>query len=112
MGNDWLFASHLIEEMTDAEIEASVEYHRANVDLMLQEREARKQERYRKLAGIRLVNAKHESQEAREKREARANAKRHVKEKDPAAILLEALTQLAKSGMTPQQILDALGGKK
>ena len=110
IGNDWLFASHLIEEMTDAEIEASVEYHRANVDLMLQERESRKLERYRKLAGIKLVHEKHESQEAREKREAKSSSR--VKEKSQEQIMLEALTKLASSGMTAQQILDILGKKK
>jgi hypothetical protein len=111
VNNDWLFMSHLIGEMTDAEIEASVEYHRANVDLMLQERESRKQERYRKLAGIK-ISKPGESQEQRDKRIARSNKKTSVKEKDPAQIMLDALTALANSGMSAEQIVAALGGKK
>lgn len=113
IGNDWLFASHLIAEMTDADIEASVEYHRANVDLMLQERESRKQERYRKLAGVK-VSKPGESQEHREKREAKANNRTSVKEKDPAQIATDLITKLAKMGLTPEQIVAALslGGTK
>lgn len=110
IGNDWLFASHLIEEMSDAEIEASVEYHRANVDLMLQERESRKQERYRKLAGVKVIHIKHESQEQREKREAKSS-KNHMKEKDPAQIATDLVTKLAKMGLSMEQIMAALGGK-
>lgn len=112
IGNDWLFASHLIENMTDAEIEASVEYHRANVDLMLQERESRKQERYRKLANIRINITKNESQEQREKREAKEAKKRNLKESDPTAQLMAALATLAKSGVTQEQLIDILKGKK
>lgn len=112
VGNDWLFLSHLIGDMSDAEIEASVEYHRANVDLMLQERESRKQERYRKLANIKIVHNPGESQEQRERRESKANRKSKVKEKDQGQALLDALTMLAKSGMSQKQIMDLLGGKK
>lgn len=115
LGNDWLFASHLIAEMTDADIEASVEYHRANVDLMLQEREARKLERYRKLAGIKVTRSSTESQEQREKRENKeVNKKTNVKEKDPAQIATDLISKLSKMGLTPEQILAAfnVGGVK
>lgn len=110
-GNDWLFASHLIAEMTDAEIEASVEYHRANVDLMLQEREARKQERYRKLAGVKVIAGKNESQEQREKRlakEASKGRKVKITEKDQAQIATDLFSKLSKMGLSADQILAAL----
>jgi len=114
-GNDWLFAAHLIEEMTDAEIEATIEYHRENVALMLQERESRKLERIRKLSSIKITNVKHETQEEREKREAKeaakAGRKTRTRTKETSAEdLVKMLGELLKSGLSLEQI-QALGKK-
>lgn len=116
-GTDWLFAAHLIEEMDDADIEATIEYHRANVSLMLQERESRKLERYKKLANIKIIHKKNETQEEREKREAKeaakAGKKTRVKEKElTAESIVQMLGQLAKSGLTQEQLMNLMGGKK
>lgn len=116
-GTDWLFAAHKIEEMDDQEIEATIEYHRANVGLLLDERQSRQHERYKKLAGIKIISVKHETQEDREKREAKelakANKKSRVKTKDVTMdTLAAALQQLAKSGLTQAQIVEMLKGKK
>jgi hypothetical protein len=111
MGTDWLFNAHLIEEMTDAEIEATIEYHRANVGIMLQERESRKLERYKKLSGIKIVHSPRKSQYDVEK-DAERKSKIKTKDKGPEA-LLAALTTLGKSGMTAEQIIQLLTkGKK
>jgi len=112
-GTDWLFNARLISDMSDAEIEATIEYHRANVGLMLDERESRKKERYEKLSKIRVVNVKHESQAEREKREAKATGKgKRTKTKDVTVdSMVEMLQQLAKSGMTVEQLTSLLGGK-
>jgi hypothetical protein len=116
MGNDWLFAAGLIEHLSDAEIEANIEYHKANVSLMLMERESRKLERYHKLSSIKVVMSPRESQEAREKREAKAAAKgtkTRVKNKTPSADdIVAMLTKLASSGYTPEQLMAAMGRKK
>lgn len=116
-GTDWLFAAHLLSEMTDQEIEATIEFHRANVGLLLDERQSRQHERYKKLAGIKITSVKHETQEEREKREAKelakANKKSRVKTKDVTMdTLAAALQQLAKSGLTQAQIVEMLKGKK
>lgn len=118
-GTDWLFAAHLLSEMTDQEIEATIEFHRANVGLLLDERQSRQHERYKKLAGIKVVSIKHETQEDREKREAkelaRATRKSRTKTKDVTVdSMVAALTQLAKGGLTKEQILELLskGNKK
>ena len=107
-GNDWLFAATLIPEMTDAEIDATIEYHRNNVSLMLMERESRKLERYHKLAGVKITNTKHESQEAREKREEKeANKKTRTSTKEKAPTvddMVAMITKLAKAGLTQEQI--------
>ena len=114
MGNDWLFASKLIAEMSDEEIENSVEYHKANVSLMLMERESRKLERYHKLAGIKVTRTSTESQEQREKREAKEAKKRTTtKDKTPSPDdIVAMLTKLATAGYTPEQLLAMFGGKK
>src|SRR5271163_567269 len=110
-GVDWLFAAHAIESMNDDEIDATIEYHRANVGIMLQERESRKQERYQKLAGIKLTNTKHETQIEKEKREAKEAAKagkkrvRTSSKELGAEALMQMLAQLAKAGMTAEQII-------
>ncbi len=109
-GVDWLFANQLIEHSTDAEIDAAIEYHRANVDMMLMERESRKQERSRKLAGIRIVHTPRESQHEREKKASKTRTKTKVK--DEGQSLLDALTQLAKAGLTQEQIIAMIGGGK
>jgi hypothetical protein len=114
-GTDWLFAAHKIEEIDDAELEATIEYHRANVGLLLDERQSRQRERYKKLAGIKINTTKHETQEEREKREAKElkAANRKTKTKDVSADKIAAMLQaLAKSGFTPEQLAAALGGKK
>lgn len=107
-GVDWLFAAHLIEEMDDASIDATIEYHRANVDLMLMEREARKQERYMKLASVKVVL----KPRAEVNNDGSTKTKRvttRTKDKDPAAVLLEALQNLAKAGLSVEQITAMLG---
>lgn len=116
-GTDWLFNATIIPDMTDAELEATIEYHRANVSLMLDERTSRQQERFKKLSGIKIVHVKHESQIDREKREekeaAKANkaATKKSKTKDITIDMMQAmLQQLAKSGLTIEQIT-ALAGK-
>jgi hypothetical protein len=105
--------------MNDAEIEATIEYHKANVSLMLMERESRKLERYHKLAGVKIVNIKHESQEDREKREekeARAAERKtrvKVKDKTPSADdAVAMITKLAKMGLSQEAILNMLGKRK
>lgn len=107
-GTDWLFNAALIETMSDQEIDETIEYHRANVGLMLGERESRKKERYEKLSRIKIVHSTNESQHDREKKAAK---KTRVKE-TPIDQLAAALSQLAKSGMTTEQIISMLGGNK
>lgn len=118
-GTDWLFNCALIPEMTDSEIDATIEYHRANVGLMIQERESRKLERIRKLSGIRISNTKHETQEEREKREEKAAAKagKKTKTKDKSLTpeqVMAALMAMVTGGSAAdrEKLIAALGGKK
>lgn len=113
VGVDWLFHNKAIEDSTDAEIDASIEYHAAIKDLMLMERSSRQLERSRKLANIKIVHSTRKSQHEIE-RDASKGKKSKTKEKEiTAEDLLKMLQTLAASGLSLEQI-QALssGGKK
>lgn len=113
-GTDWLFAIGLISDKSDEELDSEIEYHKANVDLLLQEREARKLERIKKLASIKLPSIKHETQEQREKREAREAAAKgkRTRVNDKAPVTVEALAALlSKIGggkISPEKLTEML----
>jgi len=53
-GMDWLFQAQKISSMTDEDILNAIEYHGAIKSLLINEREERKVEHYKKLQGIRI----------------------------------------------------------
>ena len=107
-GTDWLFAQYAIENLTDEELVETIEYHRNIASLMLMERETRKTEEYKKLAGIKVrVITKEPKGDGKDKAPKTPKAK---KEPDQNAIFA-ALQTLLSANMTPEQIM-ALGGKK
>lgn len=106
---DWLFINKAIEDSTDAEIDATIEYHASIKDLMLMERASRQLERSRKLASIKIVHSPNKSQhdiEQASKKKSKSK-EREITQED----LLAALTLLTKS-MTPEQLGELLKGKK
>lgn len=115
MNVDWLFHNKAIEDSTDAEIDASIEYHAAIKDLMLQERASRQLERSRKLASIKILHVDRKSQHELE-RDASKGSKTRTKTKekaiDSSEDLLKALALLMSKGMTLEQIGALTGGKK
>lgn len=48
-GSDWLFTTNKISQLSDEDLDATIEYHRAIAGLMLSEREERRVEKYQKL---------------------------------------------------------------
>lgn len=109
-GVDWLFHNKAIEDSTDLELDASIEYHASIKDLMLMERQSRQLERSRLLAGIKIVHSNRKSQHETERD---ANKKSKTKEKDITGdVLAKMLLTLMKSGMTLEQIQALAGGKK
>lgn len=109
MNVDWLFNSTLIENMSDEDIEGSIEYHRANVNLMLQEREGRKLERLNKLRGVKVMVSKPKSDVDLNKP---AKSKSKTKIKDVTLEQgMEMLKNLMGSGLTLEQITKMMGGK-
>jgi Zn-finger nucleic acid-binding protein len=53
-GVDWLFANELIVNTPDDKLDAAIEYHRANIDLLLLERQQRQLERSHQLARVKV----------------------------------------------------------
>ena len=51
-GTDWLFCAAKISTLTDEEMDASIEYHRAIKNTLMEEREARRVEYFRKLHNV------------------------------------------------------------
>lgn len=109
---DWLFINKAIEDSTDAEIDATIEYHASIKDLMLMERASRQLERSRKLASIKIVHSQNKSQHKVEQDAAKKGKKSKLKEREITQDdLMAAIALLAKS-MTPEQLTELLKGKK
>jgi hypothetical protein len=54
-GTDWLFMQRKIVDMTNLELDLSIEFHRNALTLMINEQETRRMERLHKLAGIKVT---------------------------------------------------------
>lgn len=113
MNVDWLFINKAIEDSTDAEIEASIEYHKVHCDLMMQERSSRQLERSRKLASIKIVHTPRKSQHELEQAAGKGKKTKNSEKELTAEDLLKMLQTLAASGLSLEQIQTlSSGGKK
>lgn len=112
MNVDWLFINKAIEDSTDAEIEASIEYHKVHCDLMMQERSSRQLERSRKLASIKIVHTSRKSQHELEQTANKSKKKQPKETITTAEDLLKMLETLLKSGLSMEAIQALSGGKK
>lgn len=116
-GTDWLFAAGKILEMDEATLSSTIEYHRHMVSLFLTERENRRVERAHKLAQIKVVNIKRQSQYEKERAaevkatsKAKTRSTTKTKSKDLTETDLEKLLKTLKNaGITPE-MLSKLGG--
>jgi hypothetical protein len=114
-GTDWLFTTHKISSMTEEELLECIEYHREVASQMLQEREARRVERYAKLAkvkvniGIRNVNSSAGMAKTGKVKAASGTAKRVRTSKQPDAdAVASAFATLFGGKVSPEQIAEAL----
>lgn len=116
-GTDWLFAQYAIENLTDEELLQTIEYHRNIASMMLLERETRKMEKYKKLAGIKvraIDKNKVDENGALKVSAVKATKQKTKKEVDQAAIIAAFSTLLGGANITPEQMLKAMAeaGKK
>ncbi len=123
-GSDWMFTQRAIVDMSDQDLENTIEYHRAAASVMLTEREHRRQEKAHKLSQMKIIVPTRETQYDREEKERKATEKaekkangntKRVSTKSKSGLdmdsILAALTKLSKSGMSIDQIV-ALTEKK
>ena len=54
-GTDWLFTAAKISTLSDDDLDATIEYHKAIAGMMLSEREDRRIEKYQKLAKLNIT---------------------------------------------------------
>ncbi len=128
-GSDWLFTASKISTLSDTDLDATIEYHRAIAGLMLSEREERRVEKYQKLNKmvIKLQKRDDVDQTGAVKGSLRTPAQKAEREADKAAKKLtmksktakvpdaqqamDAVAILLKAGISKEQIAAMLGGK-
>ena len=113
-GTDWLFAAHKINTLTDEELLYTIEYHRAIVGLMLNERETRRTEHFQKLSKIKINYTPRPDRDetgAIKKSRTKTTTTRQKKEPDQNAIAA-AFGTLLGANLTQEQIAVLLAGMK
>jgi len=120
-GTDWLFAAAKISTLTDEELDASIEYHRAIKNTLMEEREARRIEYFRKMANVK-TNLNAIDKQLRDKKiqndlatgktaktnELKATKKKNKDVEDIASLL----SQLSGTKLDATQIAAMLSGMK
>jgi hypothetical protein len=121
-GTDWLFSAAKIPTLTDEELLATIEYHGALKSMMLQEREARHVERYRKLASIKIIGPPRHVLEQDEldaqragkpiPKHRKATVVKTVAAPATAEQAVDMLKKLQAAGFTAEMLKALIGGKK
>lgn len=110
-GSDWLFTAHKINSLSDEELTATIEYHREIASQMLQEREARRIERYHKLSKVRinipLRNDASNEGTTKANKTTKSSRARSTKQPDAGAIAA-AFATIIGSKISPEQIAAAI----
>lgn len=109
-GLDWLFTQRKIPEYSDSELELTIEYHQARLNLMLAETERRRTEKSHRYAGVKVVfptTTGTSTTSSTTVKKSRTISKDKAQEQ--AAALLKSLQA---GGMNINDIIAALGGKK
>ena len=133
-GTDWLFTERLIHTLTDEELDATIEYHRAICSLMLSERQDRQVEKYAKMSKLVIklqassvsvdstgairgtVRSPRQIAEDKAYKDANLPAKKKaVRTKTTGAndanAVASAMALLLKNGITQEQLTAMLGSK-
>ena len=108
-GLDWLFAQRKIADLSDVELDLSIEYHRNILNLMIAEQEKRRNEKMHRYAGISFKIPKTPSTTSVTDSTTTTVKKTRTISKDKASEQLAAVmkTMLAK-GISVQDILASL----
>lgn len=107
-GLDWLFAQRKIRTLTDAELDMSIEYHRALQSAMLMEAEERRNAKAHRYANSKVVFSTPSATVTQT-----VSKKTTTTNSNKQAAKLSALMQsLLSQGLTAEQLSAMLGGKK
>lgn len=107
-GMDWLFQAQKISTMTDEDILNAIEYHSAIKSLLINEREERKVEHFKKLQGIRITARADTAPVVSGKR-----TRTKVEKKTPDAnAVAAALGTILKANIDPAMLAEALAKLK
>ena len=111
-GTDWLFAAHKIVTLTDEQLLYTIEYHRAIVGIMLNERETRRTEHYQKLSKVKInYTPRPDRDDTGAIKKSRVKSIRKDKSPDQDAIAA-ALGTLLGAQLTQEQVAQMLKSLK
>jgi hypothetical protein len=102
-GEDWLFAQRRIENISDAELEAAIEYHRAILGLMIYEREVRRAAKMHRYAGIKI-----QIKPASDSTTTTTKVTKEIKSSKTVATAQATVASMLKGGMSQAELMNML----
>lgn len=111
-GLDWLFFARKQKDMTDTELLLAIEYHQSMYHSLMYEREKRRVEHFHRNAGRKIVFPSTSTQEITTTTTIKKSRKISTeKQTKTQANVAAVLTELLKQGMSPADIMKAMGFK-
>lgn len=107
-GLDWLFAQRKIKELSDVELDMSIEYHRNTYSLMIAESEKRRNDKMHRFAGVRVRIPTPSTTTVTNGTTTTVKKTRTVSKTKGTEQLAALLSSLQSQGMSMQDILKAL----
>lgn len=111
-GLDWLFAQRKISELSDTELDLTIEYHRNILSLMITEQEARRNAKMHRYAGIKVSIPTPSTTTVSDTTTTTTKKTRTVSKTKQQEQLAAMLKSMLAGGTTPDQILAKLRGGK
>ena len=101
-GLDWLFAQRKIPQLSDTELDLTIEYHRNILQLMIAEQEKKRAEKMHRYAGVRVAIPTHSNTNVTSTTTVKKT--RTISKDKAAEQLASILSALLAKGLTPEQI--------
>ena len=111
-GLDWLFAQRKIPELSDTELDLTIEYHRNILGLMIAEQEKKRADKMHRYAGVRIHIPTNSTTDITHSTVTTVKKTRTISKNKAAEQLATILKDLLAKGMTPEAIAKMVGGKK
>ena len=106
-GMDWLFAQRKILQMSNDSLELAIEYHRALLNGLLQEREARRIKHAHRYAGVALPKPSVQT-DVTTSTTTTTKVKKSIKSTKENATANGVMQAMLAKGLTPQQMIEML----